>query len=360
MFTPREISSIQQSYFAALAEVDSAVNDIAQGSFAYTIARANAAVVASQDIALRDLSNSAYLSRARGSQLDEWAATFRLKRAGASPSTGYVLAISNDKELVFLPSDTILTDLKTGVQVRMDRTGTVEVNDYTEVVIPVRTVRLGSTTRLPAGTELFSPRYPSVAFTVGYTRSVSGEYCGSLEGGTDTESDGDFRRRISDALTTAGSSSETRLKILLEENELVNRAYVNTKVAGIVEIWVDSLNILTQSQLLELEAYINPYTAAGTIVSIGSLQRKYVDVGVFVRPFASADLDRLSDQLASTIKYLFNSLTIGETFSPLVIQSSLAPLARDVRVISPTSEVVPQPYELVSYRAIDLTFSTQS
>lgn len=352
-FTPRTVDEIQQAFFAALAQANSRLVDIAPGSFVYTISRAHAAVVADLEQKFLDVTEGSFIPTSTGEDLTSIGTSYNLPRLASTPSQGTVLAISFEGDFT-VPEGSTLTHLDSGQQ--YITTQTVAINDFAETPIAVIAAINGSNGNLAAGTPLYSDDFQDVDFVVGFSHPSSGEYCGNLTGGRDSESDTEYRLRLGDNIIASGSSSTVAIENKLLEYPGVNRAFVRTRVPGVVEIWVDVFEGFTPAQQLQVQEFIKPFLGAGIIAMISEVTRKPIDVSIAVTPFTNADLQDLTEQIGALARNVFNQLEAGDSFVPSTVQTAIAPLAVSVTISNPTENVTALPDELITWQNILVTY----
>ena len=333
MFNPRTIEEAQQDYLLALARVDSPINlDISKGSVVYSLSRGAAALAAQQDLMLKEAASNSLLE-ATGELLDNYGASFGINRLGDSYAQGFVLAtVESDGNAVTIANGLQLIDLATGLQFFVKATGLVFAYAVVETRLQVVAAQTGASSNLAAGSRLSAPTLPNVSFVVGSVHETA--YKGDLTGGRDLETDFAYRQRISTFLISRGSSSETELTLKLLEYPTVTRVYAKTIVGGFVELWIDSLYQLTDSQLKEVKNYIAPYLYAGTIPILAQVRKVPLNFHVVVEPYknASTDLNMLTQKINDIISLLLNALDIGESLSKDRLLNALRPFARSVTI----------------------------
>lgn len=355
MITPRTIQDIQAIYFSALASSNSNLTvDTKDGSLAYTLARASAAVSAAIDNRLIDIQDNALILNATGSRLDELL-SFVSTRQQATRASGSVMAISKTDSFT-VPAGSILVNVSTGLSFRIT-SGSAAIVNLFETVISVEAIEFGAASNLVAGTQLYSSDFPDVSFVVGSVHDTV--YEGDLIGGQDVESDNDYRSRVLSLLSNPSSSSSSTLVRLLREYPLVDRAFVKTTVPGVVEIWVDATTSYTDAQRQELLNYISPYLPVGSLAFITQAKRKPVNITLDIQPYNNnnSDLSALSNRITSNLTNYILNLDVGESLSITDIKRVVSSLVRQVTVIYPTSDVVARLDEVLSPGELKLVFS---
>lgn len=355
MLRSRSIEEIQSTYFAALATSGSnLVVDTKDGSLAYTLARASAAVSASLDNRLIDLQNNSLILNASGSRLDELLG-FVSPRQQPARATGSVLAISKTDSFV-IPAGSILVNVSSGLSFATTSASVTAVNLF-ESLINVQAIEFGISSNLVAGTQLYSADFPEVCFRVGATHNES--YEGDLLGGQNIETDNAYRTRVLGLISNPSSSSTSSIVRLLRDYPLVDRAFVRTTVPGVVEIWVDAGTIYTNAQRQELLDYVSPFLPVGALPFITQARRKLVNITLEVQPFSNNnnDLSNLSNRITSNLTNLILNLDVGESLSIGDIRRSVSSLARQVTVVYPTADAVCRADEILSPGEFKLVFS---
>jgi uncharacterized phage protein gp47/JayE len=332
MFKARTIDQAQQDYLLALAQVDSPIElDSSQGSVVYTLSRGAAALATAQDLRLESIEKS-YLTAATGEQLDNIGRSFELPRLQPSVATGSVLVISLG-DAVVLPEGTRLVELTTGLEFITVNTTQVSINTLVETQIDLNALQIGSSSNLPAGTRLFSLTIPGVRFIVGQTRTT--QYNGDLVGGSDLESDESYRSRIGLWLSSRSSASSSELLLKLLEKDQVDRAFVKTSVGGLVEIWVDSVSTLTNTEIDELRDSVIPFVAAGTVPVVIQANRIRLNFELIIEPFrgTAVNLQELTPQLNSIIRSVIDSLDVSAPLFKASLVDAIKPFVRSVVIV---------------------------
>lgn len=354
MLTSRDIAKIQAEYFAALDRTGSnLVVDKKQGSLAYTLGRASAAIAASQDNRMVELQSQSSLLSATGSRLDEMG-SFIAQREQASRAQGFVLAVSKSDPVTIAVGSTLI-DVSSGLQFATINNAVNAVSLF-ESLVAVQAVEFGGASNLPAGTQLYSVDYPDVCFRVGSTHTD--DYYGDIIGGQDLESDVAYKRRLAAYMASSALSSADVLVRKLREYPLVDRAFVKTRAAGIVEVWVDAAINYTDAQRQELLSYIRPYLAAGTLPIIVQANRRSVNITLDVKPYGTtSDLSTLSNLLTNSINNLIFSLGVGESLTLAQLRTAIAGFAKEVQIIYPVEDIRCGSTEILTVGEIKLTFS---
>lgn len=352
----RGFDKIQQEYIdALLASGSGLVIDQVEGSLAYTFSRASAVIATQQEYKLKELETAFSPLTATGYNLDAVGSAF-LARLPRTRASGYVMAQS-DLSVVTLPYGTNLIDLQTGEQYTTLSTPNINILDTSEVQVPVRAVLEGSNANVSAGTQLYAPNFPRVSFVVGLDR-YNGVYRGDISGGADAELDEIYRLRLLQYFSQGPTSSEANLLLKLQDYPLVSRAFVRTTSPGFVEIWLDSAQLYTETQLKEVYEYVLPYLSVGVIPVVSQVRRKVVDVEVSVTPFRASysDLSALSNQIRASVETYFSSLSLGSTLYQSRVISAVRPLVREVILRDPTEDISVGLDEIVSLGVINVVY----
>jgi uncharacterized phage protein gp47/JayE len=331
MFKPRTVEEAQQDYLLAIASTDSPIElDTNQGSVIYTLSRGAASLAAAQDLRLQTLESS-YLTAATGAQLDKIGLSFGLTRLQPSTAAGFVRVISSGEPSTVSPS-TRLFELATGLEFSTTNTSSIQVGSLFEVAIPVTALQSGEDSNLLAGTRLYPLADQDLRFTVGQTRSTV--YIGDLVGGNDLESDEEYRTRIGIKLSSKASASTSELVLKLLEQDRVDRAFVKTSVGGVVEIWVDSLEVLSSQDIANIKNVVQSFVAAGVIPVVVQAGRIKTNFELVVEPFrgTAVNLQELTPRINSIVRTVINSLSVGEPLLKSSITDAVRPFVRSVTV----------------------------
>jgi len=357
MFNPRNIQDIQIGFFKYLAENGSALTDIAPGSVLHSLTRSFAGIHYEQDLVLNELSNSMFYSNAIGSDLDRLASNFNLLRRSGGVSTGFVLTLSSDPNVSIEPN-TILTDTTTNLQFIVNLSFSVKILSFIEAKIPITAVQQGLQYNLKAGSKLISPSYPNVNFIVGTHRTNNGEVCGNIGFGASPESDDSFRSRIIEFISNRRGTTQQAIRAALLENNIIEEVFFKNTIPGLLEIYLDSPNILTQINFLEFSNIVNLIKAAGVTFTLFQAIRQNTDIQIYILPLPQVDKDTLTENILNiTTRYLF-SLSVGQLFSreALIKQIVSTGSVVQAQIITPTTDIQPPNNAVVRSNNIWITY----
>jgi len=352
-------NELQQLVVRALKDNKSPLTDFTQGSFSYTFARAMAAVNLQHYNRMTDIANSSNLATATGQDLDNIGLTLNLPRFKGDRAVGYALISTIVSTSTTLAPNTILTDLQTGLQFATKNVSNITLNNLTDTVVPIEALFPGVSYNLPAGTELVLDTNTDIEAYVGSTRNLQNEICGSLVGGTESESDSAYRQRIVDRISEAGGSTKGFIKQKTLEFISNVSVYVSTNIGGFVEVWIDSPTVISETQLDSLRTYLDNYIPAGILLMLKQANGVYVDIDAFVRPFLPADYDLLTNEITNITTTYIDSLAPGQGFSRDSYAQLLRPLVEELEVTAPEFNLSPNPFEKVSLRLLDIKYSTR-
>jgi uncharacterized phage protein gp47/JayE len=336
-YVPKTIEEAQQQYLQALADANSEIKiDKIQGSVAYTFARGSAAVAVLQDLELKSLADSINLSTAVGSQLDSFS-SFGITRLPAARATGTVLCLSKEEPAELQPN-TLVTEIKSGLQFTTLNTTPLTIS-YLETPVRVQALSTGAAYNLGAGNILYAAGLPYFRAVVGNIHTENNEYLGSLSGGVSIEDDNAFRNRIASWLLSHTTASRAVVINRLLSFPGVTRAYTYTKAGGVLEVWVDSLQSLNQSQKTELINYLRPYTSDGIVIALSQLVTVPANLTLEIIPFTGSNMDATTSRIRQIISSYIATLEVGQSLSLTTIAELLRPLAVRVRVIEPRVDI---------------------
>lgn len=359
MITPRTIEEIQQDYFTALIQSGSGlIVDKVEGSLAYTLSRASSVIAAQQDFRLQESQLNTSILNARGSFLDVIGSSFLL-RTQAKEAKGFVMAQSREASEI-IPPLTRFIYLDNGLEFYTTNTSATPIYSFLETVLPVTALNPGVSSNLVSGTRLFAPDFPDTRFIVGSTRSDT--YYGDLNGGQDEESDLSYQTRLIAYLSRSSSSTKSTIEARLLTYPLIDKVFVQTRTAGIVEIWVDSDLVYTEAQRNEILEFIRPDIAMGIIPIIIQARRKIVDIHLDMRPYGGqqGDLNNLTQRVKTIISATINALSIGDTLSPNILEGLISPLVRSLKIVTPTEDVSSASDEIIVLGDLKVTYPASS
>lgn len=351
-YSPKSLEQYQREYFAALANAGSGLAfDTTQGSVLYALARGSAAVASTQAVDLRRLADSITLAGAKGADLDAYS-SYGISRQLARPATGTVLAIltsapsgqQGDRPVVVVPN-TVLTEVQSTIQFRTTNTAPIRVG-YLETLLPIESTEPTNYANLQAGTRLYSSRYGQLQFVVGHTHTAANTYHGDLTGGRLRESDDAYRARIANWLAARSTTARENVMQRLLAFPGVVAAHTRTTAGGVLELWVDlatpdgqASTTMNPTQKQELSNWVRPYVSDGIFISVGQIQRRYVDLRFDVQPFYRSNLDQLSARIRELCGAYFNQQRLAQDLRIEPLLTLLRPLATKVRLVSPRQDV---------------------
>lgn len=354
MFKQRTIEEIQSEFLGSLTQAAPNLN-INQSSPLYTLARANASVISDQEQRLSAFLRSSNVLSAEADDLDLLAGSIVI-REEPTTAIGTVLVSPTEQEQT-IPLGVVLTDLLTGLQ--FISTASATTSRFVSVSLPVKAASSGSAYNIAAGTTLFSPDYQSVIFTVGTAKLANNTYTGSMQGGRDIEPDDYFRQRL---LASLLSSNQTASKNFFRQRVLsypgVTRAYVKTRVGGVVEVWVNTIGVFTSIELEAIRDYLLETMPAGIILAIGQARVKTFDLALKVTPFNSslANLSLLTQQISFAISSYVSSLDIADSIPLSKIDQLVRPLVQNLKVISPVSDLKADIDQVLILSSLDISY----
>lgn len=337
MFRQRTIEEIQSEFLGSLTQAAPNLN-LSQSSPLYTLARANASVISDQEQRLNAFLESSSVLTAEADDLDLLAGNI-VVRDDPTTAIGTVL-ISPTLVEQTLPSGIVLTDLSTGLQ--FISTTSATTSRFVNAALSIRAASSGSAYNIAAGTTLFSTDYQNIIFTVGTARLANNTYTGSMQGGRDVEPDDYFRQRLLASLLSSNqTASKNFFRQILLSYPGVTRAYVKTRVGGVVEVWVNTIDGFSSIELGALRDYLLRTVPAGIILTIGQSRIKTFDLSLRVTPFNSslANLSLLTQQISFAVNNYVSSLEIADSIPLAKIDQLVRPLVQNLKVQSPISDL---------------------
>jgi hypothetical protein len=358
MVQVRSIEQCQQEYFNALANSGSGiVIDGVEGSLAYTLSRASAVMAATLDEQLASLETEFTLTTASDVFLDRLGAFYLPRRKGvAAQGTALISSLVNNAYPLFYR--TRLINLQSGLEYFTTNINQVFVQPYVEIPITIEAVEPGALYNMSAATQLSAPEYPDIQVIIANQRS-NNAYTGGLDNGRDIESDESYRSRLLTYFSQGPISTNLRLENRLLDYGLVDRAFVRTPAPGFVEVWLDSSISYSKSQITEIYSFVQEYLSQGVVPMISQVGRRSVKVEIEVVPFPGSlvDLNVLSAQISSDISTYFDSLRLEQPLLVSQMLNTVRPLARNIIVRQPTTDVYPAIGEVVVSGGVKVIYS---
>lgn len=360
MFYPRSFDDILTQYLAALEDSGAGLDlQINPSSPLYVLARANSTVIADLESELVDVFTSTSPITATGFDLDSLMFIPEVQRLDSSLATGSII-IKPTTNAITIPIGTILTDLDSGLQ--FSTTQAALTSKIINTIIPITSLTTGFSNNLTAGTNLFSPDYPTVNFFVGSSLSADNIFNGDLTGGSDLETDDSLRTRFFNYLTNSNRpSSILFIKDLVLSYPSILKCFVKTNLPGIIEIWVnfsslDGSSFYSDTEVDALKQTLTPFIPAGITLAINEAKIKYCQLSLSIIPYsAQTDLTALNSDISSAIDNIIADLDIGQTLSLSSIISAVLPFVAKVVITDPISDITPQLDEVVVVSSIKLT-----
>lgn len=358
MYNPRDIAEIEDQIKLALVNQGSSLSDISEGSVLSALIRSFAGSHQKQELFLKEIISSFYVRFAEKSDLDLKAQDESLQRKPGEIAKGSILAKS-DEGNIFLTNQSILTDPITGIQVRVELTGGSNLSTNTEVAIPVFALIEGERGNLKAGTRLITPAYSAGNFLVGTHRTSTGEVCGDLEGGLSPESDVELRQRIINYSISKRKTTEEAIRNSLLQEPSIKWVSVISK-PGLINVWVDSPNLISNTEIVRLTEAAGLVKAAGTVLSVNQATRFIIDVNVFIKPNKLVNLQALTDTVVGVTKNYIQSLPLEGKFELSTLTDLIYRLdgVLEARVDLPSVDIFPGNFSIIRAEKIIVSYDT--
>lgn len=340
MFEERFIEEIEQDFYSSMVGLTQEDLSTSRSSPLYVLARANASVISRLESDINFSLRKNNLLIATGDDLDTAATGFG-RRTEATTAFGRVI-IEPVSTFLNLPARTIFTELNTGLQFYTEEAESLV--EFVSTTVNVRATATGSEYNLQAGTRLYCEQFPFLVVTVGSVRLPNGDLSGSFAGGRGAEPDFSFRDRLlTNMLLTRLPASTAVIRSILQQQQNVTRSFVKTRVGGIVEVWVNTVFLLSESERRNLQQKIQDIVPAGIIVVVSQFKIKTFDISLKVLPFNSSanNLNSLNNQISSVYQRLVNSLDLGERLTKNTLLEAVKPFVQRVTLLSPTEDIVP-------------------
>jgi uncharacterized phage protein gp47/JayE len=352
----RSINNIIDSIKRTLDSLGSPMAKFSSYSNLYILFRAIATVVVEQDVRLKEIIDSSFISTATGSYLDRRAADFGMYRLKGSYTTGSVLVKGPS---VALSRGTILYTSDQTYQYEVG--SSVTIPSTIEAVLTIKALGIGGEYNLPQGTFLYSNLYPNHSFVVGrYRDPITRVVVGSLSNGSSVESDSEFRSRIGSKLSGGLSQTGTIRSIREELLKLpyLTRVYIkeHTPITGYFTIFIDTQD----SELIKtISSLVQSIKPIGVAFLVRPLRTKAIDVSVevIVNNYQEGSISTVINR---TLSSYFSSLSLGASINPTYIRDALIsiPSINSVLVTKPSLPISLPTQAVADLGKVDISIRT--
>ena len=274
----------------------------------YSLIRGFAITCYNQEQTVLDLVNNKQLNTTTGNGLDLFGANYGLTRRQGTSSFGNVLVKSNINTT--LPINTLIQS-RDGL-LTFQTTKSINLPISKEVSTSIVSLSKTFDANLNSGTSLISPTYPNVTIQVGTFRDSTNTIIGSLSGASSSESDNNFRTRISTYINNKGLVTLESIKAKIQ-NYVSDVYFVEGRpAAGYTTMYINTLDQLTIDLLTNELQLIKPL---GTLFIIKPIQYQQVDliVDVIINSSITDSITTISTNVKQAINQFFSNLTIGQT-----------------------------------------------
>ncbi len=355
MFNPRTLQEIEERFAASLSNLGSPANDLSPGSVLSTLIRAFSTVQLETELRLAEAAKTLSPVTAQNEDLDRLAATYKVFRKPADRASGFALLSTDTLTAEVSPGDELI-NLQNGQTYLVNTTGLVVLSSLTETAVPIVAFNPGSAANLPSGSPLIpSTGTPTnVRGFVGAERKPDGTFCGALVGGTDQESDTDFRQRLTESINQRRSgTAEAIRQELLELPEILN-AWVRTETPGLVEVLLKTKDRATQALINRFSADLNAVLPVGVYAVLVAVRTLPLDLQIKTSPFPRTDLNVLDQQIKAVVNNYFTSLGLGDQFNAESLEILLSPLVRGVEVFA--NELTPRADQTLELGLLEISY----
>ncbi|MGG6283666.1 baseplate J/gp47 family protein [Leptolyngbya sp. AN03gr2] len=316
-----------------------------------------------QDLRVSAVERKSNLTLAAGSDLEVLAGSLEIQRVAGAPARGTVLGVVRPNAAqsnVVVEPGAVLTNTSTGLQYIVNTNAPLTLTVLGLVPFSVVAAESGAEYNLAPGIRLSltdsAGTQASADFYVGYERKSDGTYCGSIDFGSDPETDESLRIRLIERYRGHAANTPNEIKSRLLQASIVNRAWVRTVGCGLAEVLIESDQPLTTSQSETLKNQIAPFMPVGTLVTLGNVETKKIDMAIEVVAFNETSLQDLDARLKTTLNLYLQDLEIGETFFPNDLTGLLRPFARSVKVIAPEKAVSTSSYQVIQLNNLSIKY----
>jgi uncharacterized phage protein gp47/JayE len=345
----RTIDSILSQMRRSLQEVNSDLSTFPEYGNLYAIFRAVASSIVEQDSKLDTISSSLFLRSAAGEALDAKANEFNLTRRPGTFAKGSIIVLGTNNSV---PSDTILSDVNTGLQFKLDTqvavissrsVGTITSTEYTELA------------NLTAGTELYSALFPNLRFIVGTTfNPQTNTYNGNLIGGASKETDDVLKTRISNTITALSLSNIDALTIAARNIEGINQIYIveNEPSIGYITIYIDNISA---NYLNLVKSRLDTIKPIGTALQVKPFKTISIDINLALN--TTDNTSQLRNLITLKLRAYLQNLNPGSTLTKEAIAGIVLQFNQisNAQVINPTGNITSKKNELFSLNNLTIS-----
>lgn len=300
-----------------------------------------------------------FFATAEGSDLDNLAYDrFRLTRQSAVRSVGQITLsrLNTSAGNVSIPAYSVFTtDADNEGNVYRFRTTAPSLMTGLSLTATVEAVEAGSSGNISVG-EIVNVETALTDSSITVTNSAA------MSGGTDAETDDDFRQRIVDYFINLRRGTVAALEYGARSIAGINFATVSEDniASGIVDVYVGDVNNTANNTLLVAVANeLENWRAAGIAVSVHAVSTTATSVDLTMTYESGADQTSIQEDIISAITTYANTLEIGETLYLSQLYKIVAATdgVVDVEITSPASNVTPSTGYRITIAEEDIAFS---
>ena len=303
----------------------------------YALIRGFAITCYNQEQIVLDIVNNSQLNTAVGTALDLYGANYNLIRRQGTSAFGNALVKSNTA--ITIPINTLL-QTRDGL-LTFQTTKSINVPSNKEVTVSIISISKTFNANLESGTQLISPSFPLLSIQIGTFRDTNNKIIGSLSGGSSSESDNNFRTRISTYVNNKGLVTLEAIKAKVQ-NYVSDVYFVEGRpAAGYTTMYINTSDQLTVDLLTNDLQAIKPF---GTLFIIKSIQYQQVDINidVLINSNVIDSITTINSNIKQGINEFFSNLSVGETLSISGLSSYITSYTGySISITKPTNDLTP-------------------
>jgi uncharacterized phage protein gp47/JayE len=350
----RTVDEVVEDIRGELIRLRSEMAPFLKFSNLYALFRAVSSVITEQDAKIQNLSNEAFIYTATKDFLDRKAMDYGILRLDGTKAVGSIL-IKGPRTTI--PKGLILDTPNQYLQYE-----TIEsTTSFNDVEIPIRIMSLARTSQanLPSGTRLYTSLFPSHSFTVGAYRDGSSVAQRGFTGGSELETDDEFRDRILSIIKGPNTGTISAIRNSLKTLPFLERVYIeeHSPVSGYFTVATDITDLENINQMKEL---INQIKPIGISYKIRTLSSQIVDINIRLKLNSLSQTSTIDSQIKTNLRtlnrvFIPNQSLTKDMISGIVLQ---VPGVQGLDILAPIYDVTPSNGNLLQIDKVDINFYT--
>lgn len=295
----------------SLVSQNSILSNFIIGSNLYIIFRAISEVLSRRDLRIEEAISALSVFTAEGEELDSLALIYGLNRNLGTKAKGYVLI---DNYSGGIKKGNVIETMDSSKQYVILED--VLLDSISKRAVYVESALAGERFNILSGTKLKSLSLPTASIYVGKELNQTNVFKGVISGGSDRESDLDFRVRVLSLLQKGflvkGSYLDLLTLLVDEYPGLEFNLLEDYPTPSVLTLFISQgIDTLYQDLMLFLKNNL----PVGVRYQVVPLQYEYIDLEIDVVANISSDLDFIREEIISVCNIYFNSREVGNIFT---------------------------------------------